>query len=310
MTRRKLLALPLLAALASAPAAAWGATVRDDAKLFTPEAVSKAVVLLDKAEAASNIPVTVETVAKIEGNIESAALERAKSQKVRGIYVLVTKGKVEVLASPEFSKRIDRTHRIEIRDAFANAAKLEKDADAGLIALAERASAVTKDASKAKAPAQNRRGDVVAPGAGGGGAATSIAPFVKWGLLILGVLLVIRLIGALLAPRRPAGYGPGGPGGPGGGPGYGGAPGGGGFLSGLAGGLGGALLGNWIYNSFGGHSAHASDVHPSDSGTTGGDWGGTSGNDGGDWGGTGGGDWGGGDGGGDWGGGDGGGGDW
>jgi hypothetical protein len=316
MTRRKLLALPLLAGLAFAPAAAWGAGVRDDAKLFTPEAINKTIVLLDKAEAASNIPVTVETVAKVEGDISAAALGRAKTQKIKGIYVLITKGKLEVLASPEVSKRIDGARRVEIRDAFANAAKTEKDASAGLIAMAERAAVVTKEAAaKAGPPARNRRGDVVAPGAGG--QASGLRTFFTWGLVILGVLLAVRLIGALMAPRRPAGYGPGaGPGGPGGGPGgpgYGGAPGGGGFLSGLAGGLGGALLGNWIYNSFGGHSAHASDVHPSDTGTTGGEWGGTSGDDGGAWGGTGGGDWGGGDGGGggDWGGGgDGGGGDW
>lgn len=306
MTRRGILTLALAAGLAALPGFAQAAGVRDEAKLFTPEAISKAEAILGKAEAASGVPVTVETVAKIDGNIGEVTKQRASAQKFEGIYILVTKGKLDILATHKYSGRIDATRRREIRDAFVNAARPESDASAGLIALAERASEVTRDVAKAGAPARERRGGMVAPGAAP--RANGLATFFTWGAIILGVLLVIRLIGALLAPRRPAGYGPGAAG-PGGGPapGYGG-PGGGGFLSGLAGGLGGALLGNWIYNSFGGHSAHAGE-HPVDSGNTSGDWGGTGDNaddGGGDWGNTSG-DWGGGDGGGDWGGG---GGDW
>ena len=159
---------------------------------------------------------------------------------------------------------------------------------------------------------------------------------------IFGVLLVLRLIGGLFGRQR-AGY-PGQMGGMGmnrpgmglpgpgyyGGPGYGGR--GGGFFSGLLGGLGGALAGNWLYDQMSGRHSHmtSADAYPPDSplsgapdqgddaiigaddhggrGETwddpGGDWGGGDAG-GGDWGG-GGGDWGGGDGGGDWGGG----GDW
>ena len=163
---------------------------------------------------------------------------------------------------------------------------------------------------------------------------------------IFGVLLVLRLLGGLFGRSAGAGYpnqmggmgmqrpgmGPGGPGYYGGGGGYGGR--GGGFLSGMLGGLGGAVAGNWLYDQFSGRHGNvnsADAVHSGDyagtadpggdaivgadddpaggaswedAGTTdtgGGDWGGG----GGDWGG-GGGDWGGG--GGDWGGG--GGGDW
>jgi hypothetical protein len=170
--------------------------------------------------------------------------------------------------------------------------------------------------------------------------------FLLIGLGILAVLVLLRVLGGLFGrsagtgyPNQMGGYGgprPGmGPGGPGyyGGPGYGGR--GGGFFSGLLGGLGGALAGNWLYDQMsgrhggmtsagagypvdessatapdqGGDAIIGADDHGGQGGSwddgAGGDWGG--GDAGGDWGG-GGGDWGGGDGGGDWGGG--GGGDW
>ena len=86
------------------------------------------------------------------------------------------------------------------------------------------------------------------------------------GLGIFGVLLLLRVLGGLF--NRGAGYpaqmGMGGmrPGmgpGPGyGGPGYGyGGPRGGGFFSGMLGGLGGALAGNWLYDQFSGRHAGA-----------------------------------------------------
>ena len=90
--------------------------------------------------------------------------------------------------------------------------------------------------------------------------------------IILATVFAIRIISGLFAGRGtgyPQGPGPGGyppaggypPGGyppPGAGygqPGYGG--GGGGFMKSIAGGLFGAVAGNWLYDSFGGHSAHA-----------------------------------------------------
>lgn len=166
---------------------------------------------------------------------------------------------------------------------------------------------------------------------------------------ILAVFLILRVLGGLFNrssgggyPNQVGGMGMPRPGmGPGGGPGYYGGGGGygqrggGGFFSGLLGGLGGAVAGNWLYDQFsgrhggstsagmgygpndasaglpdqrddaiigadddGGRGASWDDGNAGDTG--GGDWGG--GDAGGDWGG-GGGDWGGGDGGGgggDW----------
>src|SRR5262249_22171665 len=73
------------------------------------------------------------------------------------------------------------------------------------------------------------------------------------GLLIVGVLFLVRLLGGLFgAGSRGYAGGPGRMGGPGYGPGYGYGGGGGGFLSSVFGGIGGALAGNWLYDQFSG----------------------------------------------------------
>ena len=96
------------------------------------------------------------------------------------------------------------------------------------------------------------------------------SPMILLGMILAGIF-VISMISRLFS-RGANGYGPqgyqnpgmgGAPGygGPGyGAPGYGPAGGGGGFMRGLAGGLFGAVAGNWLYNSMSGHSAHAQDA--------------------------------------------------
>ena len=85
------------------------------------------------------------------------------------------------------------------------------------------------------------------------------------GLGIFAVLIVLRLLGGLFGRSAGAGYpnqmgrwagrGPAwvpAAGYYGGGAGYGGGGGGGGFFSGLLGGLGGAMAGNWLYDQMSG----------------------------------------------------------
>ena len=83
------------------------------------------------------------------------------------------------------------------------------------------------------------------------------------------VMLLVSIVGALFR-RNTGGMTPAGAGGPGGYPGQGGYMGqggygggggwGGGMLGGALSGLGGALLGNWVYDQFSGRSAHAGTV--------------------------------------------------
>ena len=331
------LGLPLILAVALAPARA--ATIRDDARMFDPSAVQQASQELDRIERKYDLPVTIETIPSLGGQrIDDVLKEHARAAHAEGLYVLIAKSdhKIEADASGAFQHAFPpaRTRRIwePMSAEFKNGRF-----DSGLLAGVR---AIETEAAEAKAelgrlrqnPTGQRRaapGAVPAIGrprrnAGGFGIGTLLGI----GLLVIAVLIGIRLIGALFGAGR-GNYGPGRMGGPGyGGPGYGGG-GGGGFMSGLFGGLGGALMGNWLYDQFSGrhHGGYAENTTygEPDTGATaapenddwagsGGDWGGGDAGGGGDWGGGdagGGGDWGGG-GGGDWGGGggDGGGGGW
>lgn len=90
------------------------------------------------------------------------------------------------------------------------------------------------------------------------------APASNWGslvfvmALVIGGVLLFSIVARMFGGR--GSYGPGGSGGMGGG--YGG--GGGGFLSGLTGGIFGALAGNWLYNQFTDHHASAGETHSTD----------------------------------------------
>ena len=98
-------------------------------------------------------------------------------------------------------------------------------------------------------------------------AAPAPAPESSWGSVLVVVAMVIGgifLFSMVMRMFSGGGqnYGPGGPGGVGVG------VGGGGFLSGLTGGIFGALAGNWLFNQFSDHQASASETHSSGSDTS------------------------------------------
>ena len=94
-------------------------------------------------------------------------------------------------------------------------------------------------------------------------AVPAAAPGANWGNVLFVMAMVVGgifLISAVMRMFRGGqNYGPGGPGGGG----YGAGGGGGGFMSGLAGGLFGAVAGNWLYNQFSDHHASAGETHSS-----------------------------------------------
>jgi TPM domain len=334
-------AAPLLLVMASY---ASGSEVRDDAGMFSADAVRQAESILNKSERQTKVPVTIETISSLRGESpDVVAIRRARQSGHRGVFILLAKAekKVEVLVSKEWENTFTRDRRKAIHDAFTNGFK-EKGLDGGLVLAAASIGEVAKDSISsnggpiATAPRPVPRGGGGAPGApapvpraarGGGGLLGGI---IMLGLIILVVLLVVRLLSGLFRGAT-GGYGGQAPvGGP---PGYGAAPGygpgyaprgGGGFWSSMFGGIGGAMAGNWLYDQFSGRHR----PYDSGAGGTGGNVGeggyysGTGGepaSGGSDWvgggettswgdSGGGGGDWAGGGGGGDWGGG--GGGDW
>lgn len=352
-TLRRPAATLLAAALALAASVTDAAEVRDRAGMFSPEAARKAESELTRVEKRAGTPIFIETIDAIPGlpadadsraklrAINELAQKRGREVDAQGVYILLS-GKDKVLSNVLVRERhaaaLPEAARRKIRDAFIEPFKAG-DYDAGLT------SAVAAiDSALPGGPVAARRGDgrrmvPVAPAPGGAAAANQraggeqqfgLGTLLVIGGGILGVLFIVRLLSGSLGNRGgyPQGMGRAGMGGPGMGPGMGGpgmgpgmgGPGmmggrGGGFFSGMLGGLGGAMAGNWLYDQFSGrhsspgHHADASSPPPTDAGYTGGDGfvGGDDAGHGASWGDSGGGDWG--DSGGDWGGGDWGGGD-
>lgn len=342
MWRRGFLsAMPVLASLVLglAPPAADASDIRDNAGLFSRDAIARGEQELDRIERQSKIPVRIETVKSHEGqSLSDFTRERFRTFGDRGLLVLISQKEHQISfwGTKSLEGRFTKAHQEDIRTAISREFKKE-NYDAGLTAGIKSIETTVKSPSIA--------GIFATPPARAPGAAHAPAPAARassgWGLgnwLMLGlgiflVLMIFRALGGLFSGGGAArnlgpGAGPGGApmaGGPGyGGPAYGGGGGGGGFFSGMLGGLGGALAGNWLYDQFRGHGS--SETYGSHAGMTdagysappadapgGSDaWGDAGSSGGADWGGGGGGgaDWGGGGGGGDWGGGDTGGGDW
>ena len=358
-TRQWPIAIPLAILLMGG--VAWGSSIRDESKMFKPQVVEEAQRRLDRLEKSTNVPVVIETIEHLPGLAKGTtaqdkreainALAKRRDSQIRdeGIYILISKND-HLISQPLIRARLQDilplSRRDAIREAFIGEFKKE-NYDGGLERGVE---AIEKalDGHRVGGARAGGRAAVPAPAGAGerrghaGGGSGVFGTFLLIGLGILAVLILLRVLGGLFG-RSAGGY-PGqmgamggqrpgmGPGYYGGGPGYGGGPRGGGFFSGLLGGLGGALAGNWLYDQMSGrhggmHSADAgypmdqgasslpdqgddaivgADDHGGQGGswddggsnTGGGDWGG--GEAGGDWGG-GGGDWGGGgDGGGDW----------
>jgi uncharacterized protein len=326
------------------------AEIRDRASMFSAEAVRKAKAELDRTERRTGISVLIETIDAIPGlvrdgssqnkrrAIDQLAAKRAQEVASEGAYLLISK-KDEVfsdlLVRERYDSALPRDRRRAVRDALLGEFKNHRF-DEGLLKAAQ-----ILDKSLASAPAvTNQRalpaGQVPRRGQADAGK-FGVGTLIMIGLGILGVLVLLRVLGGAFGRGGgyPAQMGMGGRPGMGPGPGYGppgygyGGPRGGGFFSGMLGGLGGAIAGNWLYDQFSGrhesagHTGAASYepgeapashdtggdafVGGDDDGGVGTSWGDAGGSDaGGEWGGgDGGGDWGGGgDGGGDWGGGD------
>ena len=314
--------IPMLALLLLATSSvAFASEIRDNAGLFGAEAKRQAVIILDRAQQTSGYPTVIETVKSIgDLTISEATLSHEQAEKQKGVFVLIAldEHKIDLVDADKILA--SNANRSAIQSAFMDSLK-KRDFDAALKhgseAIAAKLATVTpKSAAHPPAGAGGR----VRPAGREVGGGSGLGLLLTLGLIVFAVLIGVRILGALFGggARSAGAYGP--PGRPGyGGPGYGGG-GGGGFFSGLMGGIGGAVAGNWLYDQFsgrrnnsgymggdagyGGEPSAPQSTEYGDAG--GGDWGG--GGDaggGGDWGGGGGGDWGGGGdsggGGGDWG---------
>lgn len=294
--------LALLGGLWLATVSAGAAEIRDKAGMFSESAIRKAETTLERIEREYQTPTLIETTPSLKGeSIDKASLRGARAWGKKGVYVLISKGD-KTLEARDYQSFLGPDRNRRIVRAFSGGFE-DKGFDAGLeqgaAEIAAQVSAVGPPTQKSARGLPGPRGPAVParrhePGGSGMGILLTL------GLVVLGVILLSRLFGRAGRPQ----HGPGMPG-PGQ-PGY-GMGGGGGFWSGLFGGLGGAMAGNWLYDQMSGrHGHHGTDMSPGqphdgsaspDQPTGQDDWGGASadwgdsGGGGGDWGGGGDGGW-------------------
>ena len=310
-TSRWLLALPL--ALLTTIGTADASSVRDKAGLFSPDAVRQAEAALNRVERANQISTTIETIETLDGQAVSEVARRLAQQSGEtGLFVLIASkdSKIDVISQRAFRRAVNDSRLRTIQNSFLPGFK-KRDFDAGLLTGVK---SIDSELSAAKSEFGTlRQGSAAGAPIAGRGAARrgnpnggfGLGSLLSIGLLIVGVLFLVRLLGRLFgggqaSPMMGGGMRPG----------YGGGGGGGGgFMSSLFGGIGGALAGNWLYDQFsgrhggGGFGESSTSGDPAGTDAGGADWSGGGDAGGADWGGgggdAGGGDWGGGGGGGD-----------
>lgn len=279
------LALLLLTA-SGANAAANG--IRDDAKFFSPDAVSKAEQVIHQIDQKHQRDVLIETLPSVPADQKQQldqlgkdtffkrwADSRAASQGVSGIYILITRepSHLEVAVGNRTQQRLfTRSDRDAVRDQLLTAFR-EKQFDQGLL-QAVRTIQQRMDANvPVSSSGSGSNSGTVVPGGGGGGGGLprgNPSPFPapaqrSWGIgglacLIIGAILIIMLVRGIFGRSGGGGYYGGAPGGgyqQGGYP-QGGYPPQGGYGYGGGGGGGGfgrGLLGGLLGGAIGGYAA-------------------------------------------------------
>lgn len=108
--------------------------VRDEAGMFSREAVAQAKERLAAVERTSRVPTIIETVGSLGGSpVEAAALERARKTGADGIFILIAERetKIDALRSPRFAGVIEPADLHAIRDAMVGEFA-KRDFNAGL----------------------------------------------------------------------------------------------------------------------------------------------------------------------------------
>lgn len=274
-TSRRLLIPALLLGWLGLSAEAFAAKspeIRDEAKLFSSDAVEKANQKIKEIYRDYDKDLFIETVLAIPKNLQDKykelgkgrffvdwAEKRAADEGVKGIYVLICKEPAHLQVTVNklrpataFTRENGQKLSRIMLEKFAER-KTDKRFDAGLLAGVDFVQSTLRanlpPQSAGKQEGRSTVGSSNQPQGHGPGMGGSIMGWVCIGVVILlAVWLVLGLVRALSGGGGgygPRGYGPGG---------Y-GAGGGGGFLNSLLGGMFGAAAGMWMYDHFfGGHS--------------------------------------------------------
>jgi len=290
----------MLFLLPAAPARGAQPQVKDGANFFSSGAVRKANDTIADIKQRYGKDLMIETFAEIPADMQDRyrrdgkekffqewVTERGRAEGLNGVELLICKSpaRVEVgVGSDTRAQAFTDSDRDRLRDVIVNGFKDKRYDDALLDAvnLVDRTmgdhlrgtrsneapvpapSARTTPGSSSPppsaSPAPRPRGSTPAP-SGGLCGRFSFSGLICLGVVVVGVMLIMRLVRGGGNRNYPGGGSPGNPGGPtyGGGTGY--PPnypsGGGGFGRGLLGGLLGGVLGGWATNAYRDHQAGA-----------------------------------------------------
>jgi uncharacterized membrane protein YgcG len=248
------------AATVSPAFAARTSYVYDDAHLLSTSAIAQIDQQVGAFNAETGKEVVVVTTPSLAGVAPDAALERSYAQlQVNGVEIFIAKNDKQIRIAGDTASRqffpngSFQTIYQAMRPSFAQG-NFDEGIETGVSLIINTYRGHESSLNGARRPVGSARAHQTYSGGGGLG-------WIWWVIILAVIFFVIRgIFRAISGPRAmPPGYippaagGPGGPGmmGPGMGYGYGG---GGGFWSGLLGGLGGAFLGNELFNrgGFGG----------------------------------------------------------
>ena len=281
----------LTALLCLAPAAVRAAEISDEGKFFSAEVLATANQSIRDLEKKSGHEIRIETFAavptdKIEavGKMDAKqrgaffskwVFDRAEATKSRGIVVLLCRepSHLNVWAGNPLQKAGFGAAQAKAVEEVLLARLKAKEYDKGLTEAVAQLSTTFGGLSPAKAKAATttpvtHESKHVSPKpnhAPAHQAPVHVPQQSNWTsvgvvlMFVVGGIIVMSLIGRLFGGGRSSGaggYGPGGYGNAGGG-------GGGGFMSGLAGGIFGAMAGNWMYDQFSGRHASGGETHSS-----------------------------------------------
>jgi glc operon protein GlcG len=108
--------------------------VRDQAKIFSEEALRSARESLAKIEKSIGAPILIESIENLDGeDIYAVAARLARRSGSQGIFILIARkdSKLEVLPSRRYAESLPRALRNKVRSAFIEGFR-EKDFDKGL----------------------------------------------------------------------------------------------------------------------------------------------------------------------------------
>ncbi|WP_406700475.1 TPM domain-containing protein [Singulisphaera sp. Ch08] len=124
----------LLDAVAEIRRASLKVGVRDQAKLFSPEAVKEADSILEAVRRKTHWGTIIETVDTLGGkSLRDTAIEKARSAQVHGLYILIAKKEHKIYAQPsESAKKVFPSEKARSIENIMSAAFKKNEFDTGL----------------------------------------------------------------------------------------------------------------------------------------------------------------------------------